>query len=111
LLVEVLLAVVGRVLGAALPAADFLVGSSAGLGELLLKQLDILLQVGSAVCSLCHIVSVMLVEVLLVAAGRVPGAALPAAELLVGLSVGSGELLLKQLDILLLVGASSHLSG
>lgn len=44
-----------------------------------------------------------LVEVLLVAAGRVPGAALPAAELLVGLSAGSGELLLKQLDVLLQV--------
>jgi hypothetical protein len=47
-----------------------------------------------------------LVEVLLVAAGRVPGAALPAAELLVGLSVGSGELLLKQLDVLLQVGGA-----
>jgi hypothetical protein len=47
------------------------------------------------------------VEVLLVAAGRAPTAALPAAELLVGLSAGSAELLLKQLDVLLQVGTSS----
>lgn len=44
-----------------------------------------------------------LVEVLLVAAAKVPAAALPAAELLLSLSPGTAELLLKQLDGLLQV--------
>jgi hypothetical protein len=45
-------------------------------------------------------------DAVMAAAGWVPGAVLPAAELLVGwLSTGPGELLLKQLHVLLQVGA------
>jgi hypothetical protein len=44
-----------------------------------------------------------LVQVLLVAAGRVPAAALPSAELLLSVSPGCAELLLQQLDLLLQV--------